>query len=56
MFYKLSPVAFILSPYLQQYYVEQYLIDAVLKEPKIDVRWLNKVVNIEQNTPNTEGG
>jgi 3-(3-hydroxy-phenyl)propionate hydroxylase len=38
---------------LQQYYVEQYLIDAVLKEAKIDVRWLNKVVNIEQNT---EGG
>ncbi len=33
---------------LQQYYVEQYLIDAVLKEDKIDVRWLNKVVGIEQ--------
>jgi 3-(3-hydroxy-phenyl)propionate hydroxylase len=35
---------------LQQYYVEQFLIDAVLKEDKMDVRWLNKVSNIEQNT------
>ena len=32
---------------LQQYYVEHFLIEAVLNEPKIDVRWLNKVVNIE---------
>ena len=32
---------------LQQYYVEQYLIDAVLKEKNADVRWLNKVVNVE---------
>ena len=31
---------------LQQYYVEQYLIDAVLKEKNADVRWLNKVVNV----------
>jgi 3-(3-hydroxy-phenyl)propionate hydroxylase len=41
---------------LQQYYVEQYLIDAVLKEDKIDIRWLNKVVNMGQNAQNTEGG
>lgn len=41
---------------LQQYYVEQYLIDAVLKEKNADVRWLNKVVNIEQIPQNTEGG
>ena len=41
---------------LQQYYVEQYLIDAVLKEKKADIRWLNKVVNIEQIPQNTEGG
>jgi 3-(3-hydroxy-phenyl)propionate hydroxylase len=33
---------------LQQYYVEHFLIEAVLNEPKIDIRWLNKVVNIEQ--------
>jgi 3-(3-hydroxy-phenyl)propionate hydroxylase len=32
---------------LQQYYVEQFLIDAVLKEKKADVRWLNKVINVE---------
>lgn len=34
---------------LQQYYVEQYLIEAVLKEPKIEVRWLNKLKNISQS-------
>ena len=33
---------------LQQYYVEHFLIDAVLKEENIDVRWLNKVVNVKQ--------
>lgn len=33
---------------LQQYYVEQYLIDAVLKEENIDVRWLSKVGSVEQ--------
>jgi 3-(3-hydroxy-phenyl)propionate hydroxylase len=33
---------------LQQYYVEHFLIEAVLNEPKIDLRWENKVVNIEQ--------
>ena len=33
---------------LQQYYVEHFLIDAVLNEPKIDIRWQNKLVNIEQ--------
>lgn len=34
---------------LQQYYVEQYLIDAVLQEKNIDVRWLNKVIGLSQN-------
>jgi len=34
---------------LQQYYVEQYLIDAVLQEENIDVRWLNKVSKVHQN-------
>lgn len=33
---------------LQQYYVEQFLIDAVLKEDNIDVRWLNKVKDVNQ--------
>jgi 3-(3-hydroxy-phenyl)propionate hydroxylase len=33
---------------LQQYYVEQFLIDAVLKEENIDVRWLNKVKDVNQ--------
>ncbi len=33
---------------LQQYYVEHFLIEAALNEPKIDIRWQNKVVNIEQ--------
>ena len=33
---------------LQQYYVEQYLIDAVLQEENIDVRWLSKVNSVEQ--------
>jgi 3-(3-hydroxy-phenyl)propionate hydroxylase len=33
---------------LQQYYVEQYLIDAVSKEKNADIRWLNKVVNVQQ--------
>lgn len=33
---------------LQQYYVEQYLIEAVLKEPNIEVRWLNKLLAIQQ--------
>jgi 3-(3-hydroxy-phenyl)propionate hydroxylase len=28
--------------------LQQYLIEAVLKEDKIDVRWLNKVVNVQQ--------
>ncbi len=32
---------------LQQYYVEEYLIEAVLKNKNIEVRWLNKVTNID---------
>ncbi|MEN9611472.1 MAG: hypothetical protein RLZZ628_2286 [Bacteroidota bacterium] len=39
---------------LQQYYVEQYLMDAVLKAPKIEVRWLNKVVDLKQYPAHTE--
>jgi 3-(3-hydroxy-phenyl)propionate hydroxylase len=37
---------------LQQYYVEQFLIDAVLKEDNVDVRFLNKVIDIQQLTSN----
>jgi 3-(3-hydroxy-phenyl)propionate hydroxylase len=39
---------------LQQYYIEQFLIEAVLKEPKIEVRWLNKVVHLNQNQQRNE--
>ncbi len=39
---------------LQQYYVEEYLIEAVLKEKKIDLRWLSKVVSMDKNTLNIE--
>ncbi len=39
---------------LQQYYVEQFLINAVLKQKKADVRWLNKVVGIQQLSKNFE--
>ena len=34
---------------LQQYYVEQYMAEAALKNPLIDVRFKNKVTNIAQN-------
>lgn len=34
---------------LQQYYVEHFLIEAVLKEENIDLRWLNKVTEVTQN-------
>ncbi|MEL6642879.1 MAG: FAD-dependent oxidoreductase [Pseudomonadota bacterium] len=33
---------------LQQYYVEEYLIDAVLDQPLIDLRFQNKVTSIDQ--------
>lgn len=35
---------------LQQYYVETFLIEAVLKNENIDVRWLNKVVHLGTNS------
>ena len=35
---------------LQQYYVEGYLCDAVLKRSDIDVRWKSKVVGINNRT------
>src|SRR3954471_10528286 len=33
---------------LQQYYAEAYLVDRVQKLPKIDLRWRNKVIGLEQ--------
>ncbi len=33
---------------LQQYYVEQYLVDAIADEPSIDIRWRNRVSGVEQ--------
>jgi len=34
---------------LQQYYVEQYLVEAVQENPLVDLRFKNKVTNIGQN-------
>ena len=34
---------------LQQYYVEDYLIKAALDEPNVEIRWLNKLIEIEQH-------
>jgi 3-(3-hydroxy-phenyl)propionate hydroxylase len=34
---------------LQQYYVEQYLVEAIAAQPLIDLRWRNKVVGIERD-------
>ena len=34
---------------LQQYYVEQYLAERCVETPRIDLRWKNKVVDIEQD-------
>jgi 3-(3-hydroxy-phenyl)propionate hydroxylase len=33
---------------LQQYYVEDFLIDAALKEPNIDLRWESKIIDFEE--------
>lgn len=35
---------------LQQYYIEQYLIEAALQEPNLEMRWLNKLSAIQQNS------
>jgi 3-(3-hydroxy-phenyl)propionate hydroxylase len=34
---------------LQQYYVEDFLIDAALKEPNIDLRWESKIIDFEES-------
>lgn len=39
---------------LQQYYVEQFLIEAALKEPNLEVRCLNKLLGIRQNIDYSE--
>ncbi len=35
---------------LQQYYIEQYLIEAVLENKNIEVRWSNKVIELQHDT------
>jgi 3-(3-hydroxy-phenyl)propionate hydroxylase len=35
---------------LQQYYVEQFLVDAIAAQPLIDLRWRNKVVGIARRS------
>jgi 3-(3-hydroxy-phenyl)propionate hydroxylase len=34
---------------LQQYYVEQFLVDAIAAQPLIDLRWRNKAVGIQRS-------
>jgi 3-(3-hydroxy-phenyl)propionate hydroxylase len=34
---------------LQQFYVEQYLVERILEEPSIELRWKNKVVGVRQD-------
>ena len=34
---------------LQQYYLEEFLVDACSREPLIDLRWKHKVVGLEQD-------
>jgi 3-(3-hydroxy-phenyl)propionate hydroxylase len=35
---------------LQQYYVEEYLIDEALRRPEIEIRFKNRVVGLDQST------
>ena len=39
---------------LQQQYLEEYLIDAVLAEPLIDLRWGNKLVGLAQHADHVQ--
>jgi len=41
---------------LQQQYLEQYLVEAVLAEPLIELRWGNKVVGVTQQERHVEVG
>ncbi|MCA0425428.1 MAG: FAD-dependent oxidoreductase [Proteobacteria bacterium] len=34
---------------LQQYYLEEFLIDEIAREPKADLRWKHKLLSIRQN-------
>jgi len=34
---------------LQQFYVEQYLVEALLETPAVDLRWKNRVVDVAQH-------
>jgi 3-(3-hydroxy-phenyl)propionate hydroxylase len=35
---------------LQQFYVEQYLVEAVLETPAVDLRWKNRVTGVRSTT------
>jgi 3-(3-hydroxy-phenyl)propionate hydroxylase len=39
---------------LQQYYVEQYLVDAIAEEPNIDIRWSKRVSGVVQHGDNVQ--
>jgi 3-(3-hydroxy-phenyl)propionate hydroxylase len=39
---------------LQQFYVEQYLVERIQQTPGLDLRWKNKVVNVRQDGDSVE--
>jgi 3-(3-hydroxy-phenyl)propionate hydroxylase len=39
---------------LQQYYVEQFLVEALQAEPLAEIRWLNKVTSVRQHAKEVE--
>jgi 3-(3-hydroxy-phenyl)propionate hydroxylase len=39
---------------LQQYYVEQFLVEALQREPLVELRWLNKVVGVRPDAQGVE--
>jgi 3-(3-hydroxy-phenyl)propionate hydroxylase len=39
---------------LQQFYVEQYLVERLQSVPEVDLRWKNKVVGVSQHTDHVE--
>ena len=39
---------------LQQFYVEQYLVEAVLQTPAVDLRWKNRVTEVQQHDDHVE--
>ncbi len=39
---------------LQQFYVEQYLVEALQRMPAVDLRWKNRVVDVKQSAQHAE--